>query len=120
MEYEGEVFNLSAPQDKLKQLMRVANQKDIDIRDLKLRLAETERLLAEARERISRLLGEKVMAPKIKKKQIAASRLAGHIKSRKKPGEPKRTFSPEALERLRNNMAAARQARSEKHLRPET
>ncbi len=121
MEYEGEPIFLSAPQDRIKNLLRAANRKDEDIRSLKSALQETQELLAAARERISRLLGEKVMAPKLKKKRIAANRMAGHAKSRKKPGDPKREFSPEAMERLRQNMAAARQARSEKAtLRPET
>lgn len=121
LEFEGEIVNLSAPQDKLKQLMRAANQKDNDIRSLKSALQETQELLAAARERISRLLGEKAMAPKLKKKRIAANRIAAGRKRTKKPGDPKRTFSPEAMEKLRANMAAARQARSEKaQLRPET
>ena len=125
MEYEGEQIFLSAPQDKLKQLMRVVNGKDTEIRVLKSRIEELEGLLAAARERISRLLGEKAMAPKLAniehKKEVQASRRASAQKRRKKPGDPKRTFSPEKLAALRDNMAKARQARSKKaQLRPET
>ena len=121
MEFEGEVTFLSAPQDRIKHLQRVANGKDNEIRSLRSALQETQELLAAARERISRLLGEKAMAPKLRKKKIADSRRAGHLKTIKNPGDPKRTFSPEAMERLRANMAAARQARSDKAtLRPET
>ena len=124
MEFEGEIVNLSAPQDKLKQLMRVANVKDNEIRDLKSALQETQGLLEVARERISRLLGEKAMAPKLAniehKKKVQASRRASGQKRRKKPGDPKRVFSPEKLAALKDNMAKARAVRSARAASAET
>ena len=120
MEFEGEVVFLTAPQDRITHLQRVANGKDNEIRSLKSALQETEGLLAAARERIGRLLGEKAMAPKLKKKRIAANRIAAGRKRTKKPGDPKRTFSPEAMERLRGNMAKARATRSAKAASAET
>ena len=112
MEFEGDVVFLTAPQDQIKHLRRVANGKDTEIVALKSALQETTGLLEAANERISRLLGEKVMAPKLRKKKIAENRRAGQIKTIKKPGDPKRTFSPEAMARLKDNMAKARAAKS--------
>ena len=121
MEFEGDVVFLSNPQDQIKHLRRVANGKDNDIRSLKSALQETQELLAAARERISRLLGEKTSAPRIAKAAKKKKKHAARPQTWKKPGDPKRKFSLEKLEKLRANMATARQARSEKaKLRPET
>jgi len=121
LEVEGEVVSLGNTDIKIRNLLRNVNARENDIRSLQSALQETQGLLAAARERISRLLGEKAMAPKIKKKRIAANRVAAGHRRMKKPGDPKREFSPEKLEKLRANMATARQARSEKAtLRPET
>ena len=110
MEYEGEIVLLSNPDVKLKQLMRVANAKDNEIRALKSQIEETKRLLEEAMERISRLLGEKAL----KGRQKAAAKRPKPKKMRpyKKPDRPKRTFTPEQLLRLRENMRKARQAQT--------
>ena len=121
MEFTGEVVTLGNTDVKIKNLLRNVNARENDIRALKLQLEEKDRLLAAARERITKLLGEHAMAPKIAKAKKKANIRAGAVKRIKKPGDPKRKFSPEKLEKLRANMAAARQARSEKaQLRPET
>ena len=121
MEFEGEIVNLSNPQDRIKHLQRVANGKDSEIRSLKSALQETEELLAAARERISRLLGEITSAPRKAKAAKAKKKIANRVARYKKPGDPKRVFSPEKLAALRDNMAKARQARSDRAgLRPET
>lgn len=124
MEFEGEVISLSVPQDQIKHLRCVANRKDNDIRALKSELQETQRLLTAARERISRLIGEKSMAPRIAKAAKAAKEKARHISrivaARKKPGDPKRAFSPEKLKVLQENMANARRVRAEKLLERQT
>jgi len=114
MEFEGDVVFLSNPQDQIKHLRRVANGKDNDIRSLKSALQETQELLAAARERISRLLGERTSAPRIAKAAKAKKKIANRVARYKKPGDPKRTFSPEKLAALRDNMAKARAARSAK------
>jgi len=114
MEFEGDVVFLSNPQDQIKHLRRVANGKDNDIRSLQSALQETQELLAAARERISRLLGERTSAPRIAKAAKAKKKIANRVARYKKPGDPKRTFSPEAMARLQENMAKARAARSAK------
>jgi hypothetical protein len=111
VEWEGTQVFLSNPQDQIKHLRRVANGKDNDIRALKSQLEETTRLLTAANERISRLLGEKSMAPKLAKKRKKESIRAGAKKRTKKPGDPKREFSEEKLAVLRENMAKARASR---------
>jgi multidrug resistance efflux pump len=97
MEFEGEVVFLSNPQDKLKSALQ-----------------ETQGLLEAARERISRLLGEHSSAPRIAKAAKKKAKIARRVARYKKPGDPKRVFSPEKLAVLRENMATARAARSAK------
>ena len=120
IEFEGEVVRLGNPEVKIRHLLQSVHRLEDENRGLKSALQETEGLLAAARERIGRLLGEKAMAPKLKKKRIAANRIAAGRKRTKKPGDPKRTFSPEKLAALRDNRARARQARSEKAASAET
>lgn len=118
MEFDGEVVFLTAPQDRIKHLQRVANGKDNDIRSLQSALQETQRLLAAANERISKLVGEKV--------STGLKKFNKKAKRKKYPGmntkpQPKRVLSPEMKVKMALNMAKARQARSEKAgLRPET
>ena len=112
MEFEGDVVFLTAPQDQIKHLRRVANGKDTEIVALKSALQETTGLLEAAKERISRLLGEKSSAPRIAKAAKLKKKTARRIERYKKPGDPKRTFSPEAMALLRDNMAKARAAKS--------
>lgn len=79
IEYEGNPVFLSNPQDKIKHLMRVANEKDNRIRELGSQLEETTRLLEEAKARISRLVGDcikkgtKKKGPKIRKNWVPPS-----------------------------------------------
>jgi len=125
MEFEGTVVQLGNTEVKIRNLLQNIHKLEDENRSLQSALQETKELLAAARERISRLLGEHAMAPKIAKaehqKAVKASRCAAAKKRRKKPGDPKRTFSPEKLAALQDNMAKARQARSDKaQLRPET
>ena len=121
IEFTGEVVALGNTDVKIKNLLRNVNARENDIRALKSRIEELEGLLAAARERISRLLGEKTSAPRIAKAAKKKKKHAARPQTWKKPGDPKRKFSPEKLEKLRANMATARQARSEKaKLRPET
>lgn len=111
MEFEGDVVFLSNPQDQIKHLRRVANGKENDIRVLKSRIEELEGLLAAARERISKVVGEKV--------STGLKKFNKKAKRKKYPGmntkpQPKRVLSPEMKVKLALNMARARQARSEK------
>ena len=121
MEFEGTVVQLGNTEVKIRNLLQNIHKLEDENRSLQSALQETKELLAAARERISRLLGEKTSAPRIAKAAKKRKKHAGRPQTWKKPGDPKREFSPETLEKLRANMAVARQARSEKaQLRPET
>lgn len=112
MEYEGERVLLSDPDVKLKQLMRAANAKDNEIRSLKSQLEETKSILEEAKKRITRLLGEKLLKGK---REAAAKRpKPGWMRPYKKPVEPRKALTPEHLAKIRENLRKARQVLREK------
>lgn len=60
MEFEGEIVSLGNTDVKIKNLMRAVNAREGDIRALKSQIEEKDRLLAEAAERISRLIGKNI------------------------------------------------------------
>ena len=116
MEFEGEVVSLGNTDVKIKNLIRSANAKDTEIKALKSQVEETEKLLAEAKERISHLLGGKML--KTRRKKEIGRRLKKYpgerARKHKDPDTPKRQYSPEKLEKLKATMANARAARKAK------
>lgn len=116
MEYEGEVVSLGNTDTKIKNLMRSANVKDMEVKAKQARIEELECLLAEAKERISHLLGEKML--KTRRKKATGLRLKKYpgerARKHKEEGTPKRQYSPEKLEKLKQTMANARRVRMER------
>jgi regulator of replication initiation timing len=74
VEFEGEVVSLSNPQDQIKHLRRVVNNKDAEIKALKSQLEETNLLLEVANERVKRLLGSLTWKTREKEKTARAKR----------------------------------------------
>jgi len=96
MEYHGELVSLSDPKVKIKQLLQRLMAKDMEIKGLESELQETKKSLEASEERYTALKNKG--KPKPKAKQVIA----------------KRTYTPEQLEKLRENMANARKRREEK------
>ena len=74
MEYEGTQVFLTNPQDKIKHLMRVANGKDNEIRELTSQFEETKGLLEAAEARITKIIGDHVREGQKKKKSRLKTR----------------------------------------------
>ena len=125
MEFEGTVVSLGNTDIKIKNLMRNVNERENDIRGLKLQLEDMKRLLKEAEDRNVRLVSGRQVEARLKTEKKKARKKYPGMNARPS-ARVKKEFTPEQRDLLRANMAKAREKRKQLYLarqeglRPET